>query len=425
LYIDPLISSRLYGASSVLLAPLQMYATLQRLNLLPGWPWLPSPKAFVPFSETSPLQMSALPNPLTFSSSLAFSPSLTVSPIFLWCVMGWTKPRISSKLRAYIRAALPKPHYPDRYSLQAAKEDELDNDSIPGLCNDPDGDKSEWESASFSEELAKDLRYIGKNFAIIYDSCVELVSRQPEGPVESIRPQPSLERIEIQDIQADEAMGTFSVPSPPSSSTPSSAWFPLRILSPPPTSSHPSTETTTSPTGSGPLFPDSHLPPRNQNEEPLFSNNIANSPTHSEPDTQPDNETKPTQHDRHHPTHRITALSAYAADALANHLAAHLADIIFLPLEALFVRSLALAFLSSPRVNPAAQAAAARWRGEVFPLGGWCGMGLRGGWRGVGDYVGKMMLVVGMEMGVSMVVWQGCTGFAWMSGRRWFGWGTH
>jgi hypothetical protein len=173
------------------------------------------------------------------------------------------------------------------------------------------------------------------------------------------------------------------------------------------------------------LFPDSHLPPRNQNEEPLFSNNIANSPTHSEPDTQPDNETKPTQHDRHHPTHRITALSAYAADALANHLAAHLADIIFLPLEALFVRSLALAFLSSPRVNPAAQAAAARWRGEVFPLGGWCGMGLRGGWRGVGDYVGKMMLVVGMEMGVSMVVWQGCTGFAWMSGRRWFGWGTH
>lgn len=52
-------------------------------------------------------------------------------------------------------------------------------------------------------------------------------------------------------------------------------------------------------------------------------------------------------------------------------------------------------------------------------------MGLRGGWRGVGDYVGKMVLASGLEMGISMAVWQACTGFAWMSGRRWFGWGTH
>lgn len=70
-----------------------------------------------------------------------------------------------------------------------------------------------------------------------------------------------------------------------------------------------------------------------------------------------------------------------------------------------------------------AKAAAARWRGEVFTLGGWFGLGLRGGWRGVGDYAGKMVLLMGLEMGISMAVWQVCTGVSWWSGRRFFGWG--
>ncbi len=414
--------SRLYGVSFLFLAPLRMYATLQRLNLLPGWPWLPHPRAFVPFSASSPLQMPALPTYLTFRSGVAYLASLAVSPPFVWCVLAWIKPQINNKLRAYIRAAVPKPHYPDRYSLQAAKEDELDSDSIPGLCNDPDGDKGEWESANLLEELAKDLQYIGGNLAILYDNCVGLVSRKTESLIETIKPQPPLEGIETQNLHINESMGTFSVPSP-SSSTSSSSSPSTSPLFPP--SPRPQMETTTSTASSRTRHMNSHIPHPTPNEEPLFSNILPNSTPPSEPDTQINNETKPTQLDRHQPIHRITVLSAYAADALANHLAAHLADIICLPLEALFVRSLALAFLSSPRANPAAQAAAARLRVEVFPLGSWCGMGLRGGWRGVGDYAGKMVLASGLELGISMAVWQAFTGIAWMSGRRWFGWGTH
>lgn len=160
------------------------------------------------------------------------------------------------------------------------------------------------------------------------------------------------------------------------------------------------------------------------NEEPVIFDDSRDTPPHSPPDNQVNNDSRARPPPRIQTVHRVTALSAFAADALANHLAAHLADIIFFPLEALFVRSLALSFLSSPRPDSTAQAAAARLRGEIFPVGGWFGMGLRGGWRGMGDYVGKMVLVSGMEITISMAIWQACTGFAWMSGRKWFGWGS-
>lgn len=116
--------------------------------------------------------------------------SVTVSPVFIWCVIMWAKPQVSNRLRAYMRAALPKPHYPDRYSLQAAKEDGLENDSVPGLRNSRDGDKTKWESESVLEELARDLQYIGRRFSTMYDRCAGLISSNretPDEPLESTR----------------------------------------------------------------------------------------------------------------------------------------------------------------------------------------------------------------------------------------------
>lgn len=325
-----------------------------------------------------------------------------------------------------MRAALPKPHYPDRYSIQAASEDELDNDGVPGLCNDPNGEKSEWESKNVLEELAKDLQYIGKSITVLYDKCIRIVRKRPQNVLESGGPehQPQPERIEIQNPDLNESARTFSVPTPSSSSSSSSS---ASLASPSSslTSPRPPIEITTRTASSGTVHLNMGIPRPNPNDEPFLSNNFSTSAPPSEPDTQPNDEAKTKQIYHVQPVHRVTALSAYAADSLASHLAAHIADIILLPLEALFVRSLALAFLSSPRANPAAQAAAARLRGEVFPLGGWFGMGLRGGWRGVGDYAGKMVLVLGLEVGINMAVWQACTGFAWVSGRRWFSWGKH
>ena len=87
------------------------------------------------------------------------------------------------------------------------------------------------------------------------------------------------------------------------------------------------------------------------------------------------------------------------------------------------MRSVALSFLSSPAANFGAKVAAERWKGEVYPLRGWFGMGLRGGWRGIADYAGKMVLVQGVEMGIGFAVWQASVGLTWWIGRKWFEWG--
>lgn len=86
------------------------------------------------------------------------------------------------------------------------------------------------------------------------------------------------------------------------------------------------------------------------------------------------------------------------------------------------MRSVALSFLSSPAATVGGKLVAERWKGEVYPLGWWFGTGLRRGWRGVGDYVGKMVLVQGIEMGIGFAVWQAGVGLSWWVG-KWFGWG--
>lgn len=120
-------------------------------------------------------------------------------------------------------------------------------------------------------------------------------------------------------------------------------------------------------------------------------------------------------------SHHVTSLTAHFADALGCHLSTHLADFLFLPLEALFIRSVAIGFLSSPVAARSATAAALR--NQVFPLGSWFGMGLRGGTRAMMDYVGKMALCASLDLGVGYVVWQLGAGIAWWVGGRWFQWG--
>lgn len=41
----------------------------------------------------------------------------------------------------------------------------------------------------------------------------------------------------------------------------------------------------------------------------------------------------------------------------------------------------------------------------------------------MGNYVGKMVLVSGLEVGFGMAVWQTFTGFNWWVGRRFYAWG--
>ena len=361
-----------------------MFSTLQRLDLVSAWPIFPCFRSFIPLSVSSPIHMPALRDSFSFRSYADILASLAVSPLFLWGLIYWARPSVSQKLYAYMRAALPKPTEPDKYSLQAAKETDLDEDSVPGLYPESSG---QFPSNGVLEELARDLQYIGKTFIQVYDRWMWKERQKPDRIQQSdtrSATRPALPDLDVfnTNLQSNEGAANAS-PSSPSTGSPTS---PFSYPPTSPTTPGPSVEIVTS---FAPTSDDGHT-------IKVFARQ---------------------------PQHRVTALTAYAADSMASHLSSHLTDLLFLPLEALFVRSVAIAFLSSPAAGPEAQIAAMRWKREIFPIRGWFGTGLRGGWRGVADYVGKMVLVSGMEVGIGMAVWQACTGFSWWCGRTYFRWG--
>lgn len=398
-------SGRLFNLTILgFLTPFKIFSTLQHQGLLPAWPPVPHPKAFVPFSPSSPLRLPNVPDRVDRASCLQFLASVAVSPVVLLCIRSWIRPLVDHKVQKYTRAALPAPDFPDVYSIQAVVEDEIDRDTIPGLGNAVETPEL-WESRSVTAELAKDLQYIGRNFQIFYDKFWGLfpkMSTQSSTPPAMERSSTPIPTPGLIDLPEQDA----SPPSPsydPSSSSPSR-----------PSTPHPQIEITGS-TTSGTVHmsvaipvPSSSLPRR-----PRYNGHPQDPPSPSTPG--PDN--------AYHPYYRITTLTAQAADSMALHLSGYFTDILLFPLEALYLRSVALSFLSSPSASLGAKMAAERWKGEVYPLRGWFGMGLRGGWRGIGDYVGKMVLVEGLEMGIGFAVWQVCVGFSWWAGRKWFQWG--
>ncbi|KAI4286290.1 MAG: hypothetical protein L6R38_000056 [Xanthoria sp. 2 TBL-2021] len=118
------------------------------------------------------------------------------------------------------------------------------------------------------------------------------------------------------------------------------------------------------------------------------------------------------------PTYRVTHLTTLMADTFATSLSTIVADVLLLPLEALFVRSVALTYLNTPS---GAAYSTMGLRNEIYPLGSWAGMGLRGG--RVMDYVRKMALCLGVDMLLRFAVWQATAGAAWWVGKKRFKWG--
>ncbi|KAL8869971.1 MAG: hypothetical protein Q9198_007746 [Flavoplaca austrocitrina] len=117
--------------------------------------------------------------------------------------------------------------------------------------------------------------------------------------------------------------------------------------------------------------------------------------------------------------HRVTQLTVLMANTAAQSISNIVTDILMMPLEALLVRSIALTYLNMPR---GAAWSAMGFRNDIYPLGSWLGMGLRG-WNGM-DYVKKMVLCLGVDMVLSFAAWQTTAGAAWWFGKKKFKWGT-
>ncbi|WEW61285.1 hypothetical protein PRK78_006775 [Emydomyces testavorans] len=134
------------------------------------------------------------------------------------------------------------------------------------------------------------------------------------------------------------------------------------------------------------------------------------------------------------PDHRVTILSTHPVDSLASHLAVLLTSVLLYPLESVALRSLALNYLSSrapfgilSRTSPAPagiitgvglSAGASMY--SIRPLGSWFGGG------SLSDrlsFIGKMALIMGLEVMSRAGLWGIGTAVALTLGRRKFGWG--
>ena len=129
--------------------------------------------------------------------------------------------------------------------------------------------------------------------------------------------------------------------------------------------------------------------------------------------------------DRKKPHYRVTGLSCFPARFMAQILAEQITELLCLPLDAMFARSVFLSFCASPRSPFAHTVNAGDGRSGILPMGSWFGPGLKhGGWKGVADYAGKIFLVWGLDLGCRFIVWEIATGLMWWKGLRRYGWRT-
>ena len=470
----------------LLILPLDIFGTLQRLGFLHFASPLPNLTKLLPITKDLVRSLSATVRDGQQGSQSMWRLLGLIPIIYPWLGLGFHH-RIQGKVYQYVWAALPKPTHPDRYSLMGAEEDDLDFDTISGLIDENKPESSDLKM-TFSEQLASDLQKIGETFQIVYDRCSNYAKRIP------IPFRQQKDHYEIIDETDPFKTPTEVIPDqplpPPSMNVADNYGFDSSVHNPPNHFSPPSPSPANSPS---PNSPSPSTPPSNPSSTApsnssspralaLYSNNedgtvhvnltIAvptqgppgpeNEPRQPQPNpTAPYRNTPPRSPQRRTPSqegegagedgalmavqqnptvyptpptpqptphHRITALTAHPTDAMAQRISGLITDFLFMPFEALYVRTVALAFLSSAipsSLTTAGTSAAERWKGEIYAPGSWFGPGLRGGaggWRAMGDYMGKMLLVQGLEAGMGLVVWQVGVGFTWWIGRKWCAW---
>jgi len=451
------------------MAPFEIFSILQLLDLVPARPLLPLPRSLIPFSGYSPLQLPVLPSKLTAKSIVTFASSIVVSPAFMLWTYNFVNCQIEHMLFTYFRNTLPKPEDPDIYSVKGALQDNYDQETIPGLKSIF---KSQ-EAKNFPSKLAIDFRHTR-------DWLLGFLGLKSDEPGEEQAPsnmlpntlqesnEPQAEFSEAHDDPlrrgADDHEALMTSSSAEAFMQLSDVVYhlagvdsPVNVLDidstydvTPPTAEQDMISSSSEETPQDPAANDNavRVSNRHQNTDtvtmeveisgrppnvqlrgrPVFTTNSSANPR---PGTETMTQEGALSHrhasrqsDSKEPKHRVTVLSGHIADFLASYLANFASKLLCLPLEALLMRTIALSFLAAAKPTPSAQLNALGLRQQVYPLNAWFGLGLRGaGWKGVGDYVTKMVLCSAIEAAMGFGVWQvGSTTCFWI-GTTWFEWG--
>ncbi|KAI9670377.1 MAG: hypothetical protein M1817_004420 [Caeruleum heppii] len=414
------------------LSPLPIFSILQSLGLLPAYPVLPNAQAMIPFSSKSPLQLPTLPYSFSLSSAAVFALSLIRSPLPVLFIVSAVDARLKDVIYDALRDILPRPDRPDVLSIQAALEQGLDVEGLPGFEPEPSVDED--------QELPP------SRLAPLRDWVLGLFGNRPAvltGPPSDQESRPIFEQ---PPVSAQIPSAGLDQHADPESNVPHTPHGYMNLtfypeLSPggshsghdphdgddtdndsddsdgddDSSSSSAAAAPQDSPGTRAPQSDDHFQPPddsdaaqyfelgrrraRDSTEPPLHSDELP--PVHSPSSTHP----SPTTPQRPH--HRVTALSTFPWLSLNTHLAHCISNVISLPLEALLVRTVAVGFLASSGQTPAVIEGLYQPR-EIA-------------WRG--GYVTKMAVVLGLEVGVRFVVWEGGLLAARWWGLRFGGWG--
>ncbi|KAL9122332.1 MAG: hypothetical protein Q9187_001105 [Circinaria calcarea] len=401
-----------------------------------------------------------LPIRWTPQSCLEYTVSFVLSPLTVFTLWNYVS-NVNANLSRYASAMLPRPDNPDVCSIKGTTPQSSFYDSVTGLESSNGLAKSKGRTnATLFSEVKKDMTAafdtvfeLGANVTHRIKDTMRIVRNQiasakiaipnsgQEGKTDMMENQllpasgPSaegpprqdsarnIERHELRPMDAAAPSLSTATPSPASSVSDEEENMTLVL--------EPSTNVVqiTTRTGSTDTL---HM-----NVEfapvagvPVYTSSFSASPRPAVVETVLVQEVDGSEHDSEalistngkvEPHHRVTALTTYAADCLGQHLAWHMSDFICLPLEALYVRSIALAFLAASGPSPLAPRLGTA---DIYPKRSWFGLGLRAsGLRGIDDYMGKMVLCLGIEMVVQLGVWQIGTGIAWWAGKQWFRWG--
>ncbi|KAL8695490.1 MAG: hypothetical protein Q9218_000068 [Villophora microphyllina] len=400
---------------------LSIVATLRFNSTLQGFGVLPLRQFFSSADTLLRLMTASFVGPFRSSSKFTLKSSLTsifsvaTSPVVLWFTLGTARRAIASKSFTYIRLALPTPDNPDLYSIAVAAARGDDSSQLPGLGFTWDRENSEpiWDSptvwkqaktewAAFSNRLQSIASWprsvFGGDHADFFnDETQEEVAKHHGDSNEGGSAEPTEgDESAGEDESAEEDDDTSIKSGEDESHSPD---FQTDHMDG-------AVETTTM---------------QNENEATTVQSELRHS-ANGYPRTGLALGERGLvlygPHDESKPSHRVTFLSSSLVDSMAFSLSTVVANIILLPLETLFLRSVALTYLNTPGLSPASS----HWlRQEVYPKGSWFGMGLRGG-RAT-DYARKMVLCFGMEMALSYGVWQVGAGVTWWVGKWWFRWG--
>lgn len=384
-------------------ATIKFHAILQGLGILP--PVFPSLMTFVPFTTTSLIRPLRWPHDLRVSAGLRLLASVASSPIVLYYFSETAFGAVLSKAIVYFRLVLPKPDNPDDVSIAVALKRKEDAAQVSGLdfVIQKEAYELAREARTVRELAEQDWAHVSNQLTY---SALWFRSKITRGSIPSV-PLPQSHD------QAENDQPYVRVRPPRPAQEP-----PLHERADEPATAP--EEGRPNPSDPGPdiqgvdyegiTFVQQVFRQIHDSPEQLARADVVYDIT----------EVYRKLHDDSRPMHRVTHLTACTAETMAFYLSTMFAYVILLPIETLFLRSVALAYLDTA----GGTSKSSSWlRNEIYPKGSWFGMGSGGGGGGAMDYARRITLSLGLEAALGFGMWQLGAGLTWSLGTRVYRWG--